>query len=64
MDSGGANLSPSARERAAIENEKRLQDPFFASRLEKMSKLSWNQKQYDNEYALINHKKKTSLYDY
>ena len=43
----------------------KLQDPFFASRLEKMSKMSLGQCMYTNESALAPKKKNNlSLYDY
>jgi hypothetical protein len=40
--------------------EKKLSDPFFASKLDKMSKISYSKMMYSNQ----NTKDKESLYDY
>jgi hypothetical protein len=51
--------------RMAAGYAEKLQDPFFASRLEKMSKMSLGQCMYTNEAALAPKKKNNlALYDY
>ena len=53
-----------ARDGDSIFNkDKNLNDPFFASRLEKMSKLSLGQQMYNND-PVAERKKKEALYDY
>ena len=74
MHSGSINVGSSgiqkdgkrstARDGDSIFNkDKNLNDPFFASRLEKMSKLSLGKQMYNND-PVAERKKKEALYDY